>query len=99
MKTMQCKVKKFDKALKRKQQQNLNLHSWTYGEHSEKNRMIFEWVVSFKILISAGRENPMDMSAIPSQGEEKTCELKKQREMPPAPEAVTPLVSSTRGKS
>ncbi|XP_040828495.1 oxygen-regulated protein 1 isoform X2 [Ochotona curzoniae] len=55
-----------------------------------------ENVYFYPRVIQSGRENPMDMSAIPSQGEEKTCELKKQREMPPAPEAVTPLVSSTR---
>ncbi|XP_057592980.1 uncharacterized protein LOC130854289 [Hippopotamus amphibius kiboko] len=45
-------------------------------------------------VIKFGRENPTDMSATPSQEEEKFLESKNQKEMPPEPEARGALLSS-----
>lgn len=60
--------------------------------------MIFERIASFKILISVGRENPMGMSATPSQ-EEKILESESQQETPPGPESGLALLSSAASKA
>ncbi|XP_062045872.1 oxygen-regulated protein 1 [Lepus europaeus] len=54
-----------------------------------------ENVCFYPQVIQFGRENPAGMSVTPSQGEENTCELIKQKETPPAPEDRTLLPSST----
>ncbi|XP_077798945.1 oxygen-regulated protein 1 isoform X2 [Macaca mulatta] len=46
-------------------------------------------------VIQFGRENPMGMSATPSQEEEKIHESKKQKKIPPESEDRSPLPSST----
>lgn len=55
-------------------------------------------MISFKILISVGRENPMGMSATPRQEEEKIQEPKHQQEIPSKSEAGGSLLSSTASK-
>nr|XP_040124039.1 oxygen-regulated protein 1 [Ictidomys tridecemlineatus] len=54
----------------------------------------FERMASFRILISVGRENPMGMSATPSQGEEKIHESQNHSVIPSGPEAGHLLPSS-----
>lgn len=51
-------------------------------------------MVSFKILISVGRENPIGTSATSSQKEEKIQESKSQQEVTPESETRGPLVPS-----
>jgi hypothetical protein len=55
-------------------------------------------MASFKILISVGRENPMGMSATPSQGEEKIQESETQKETLSKSEARGSLPSSAASK-
>ncbi|EAW86751.1 hCG2036697, isoform CRA_a, partial [Homo sapiens] len=54
-----------------------------------------ENVCFYPQVIQFGRENPMGMSATPSQEEEKIHESKKQKKIPPESEARSPLPSST----
>ncbi|XP_045416943.1 oxygen-regulated protein 1 isoform X2 [Lemur catta] len=54
-----------------------------------------ENVCFYPQVIQFGRENPMGMSAIPSRGEEKIRESKKQKKLPPESEARSALLSST----
>lgn len=55
-------------------------------------------MASFKILISVGRENPMGMSATPSQGEEKIHESRQQKENPAESQTVASSPSSVASK-
>uniref|UniRef100_A0A2K6MCD9 Oxygen-regulated protein 1 n=1 Tax=Rhinopithecus bieti TaxID=61621 RepID=A0A2K6MCD9_RHIBE len=54
-----------------------------------------ENVCFYPQVIQFGRENPMGMSATPSQEEEKIHESKKQKKIPPESEDRSPLPSST----
>uniref|UniRef100_A0A2K6EZH2 Oxygen-regulated protein 1 n=1 Tax=Propithecus coquereli TaxID=379532 RepID=A0A2K6EZH2_PROCO len=54
-----------------------------------------ENVCFYPQVIQFGRENPMGMSAIPSRGEEKIHESKKQKKLPRESEAKNALLSST----
>nr|XP_055140764.1 LOW QUALITY PROTEIN: lipoxygenase homology domain-containing protein 1-like [Symphalangus syndactylus] len=54
-----------------------------------------ENVCFYPQVIQFGRENPMGMSATPSQEEEKIHESKKQKKIPPESEARSPLPSSS----